>query len=207
MKKSSTRNKIIKAARSLFSEKGFKGATTAEIAKTAEISEGTIYRHFSSKTELLMECVTPVLKEIIDNLDDNISAKDNLRDFTIYSIEMRLNLYEKHYETMRIVLNELPYSREMAALFVAFLKEQEEKISRYLEKVEDLNKIKRFRNYWLFGVGHVMSLWYFINFKKWGKEGVLDFEHVLLNTSEENIASDLADYFLYGISGIPEKED
>lgn len=207
MKKSSTRNKIIKAARSLFAEKGFKGATTAEIAKTAEISEGTIYRHFSSKTELLMECVTPVLKEIIDNLDDNISEKDNLRDFTIYSIEMRLNLYEKHYETMRIVLNELPYSREMAALFVAFLQEQEEKISRYLEKVEDLNKIKRFRNYWLFGVGHVMSLWYFINFKKWGKEGVLDFEHVLLNTSEENIASDLADYFLYGISGIPEKED
>lgn len=206
MKKSSTRNKIIKAARSLFAEKGFKGATTAEIAKTAEISEGTIYRHFSSKTELLMECVTPVLKEIIDNLDDNISEKDNLRDFTIYSIEMRLNLYEKHYETMRIVLNELPYSREMAALFVAFLQEQEEKISRYLEKVEDLNKIKRFRNYWLFGVGHVMSLWYFINFKKWGKEGVLDFEHVLLNTSEENIASDLADYFLYGISGIPEKE-
>lgn len=43
---------IVSIAASLFSERGFRGTTTREIAVHAGISEATIYKHFSSKTDL-----------------------------------------------------------------------------------------------------------------------------------------------------------
>ncbi|MFC1951220.1 helix-turn-helix domain-containing protein, partial [Chloroflexota bacterium] len=44
---------ILSAARRVFSQKGFAEATTAEIAREAGVSEGTIYNYFESKRDLL----------------------------------------------------------------------------------------------------------------------------------------------------------
>lgn len=43
---------VVNAALALFMKKGIKATTTRDIALRAGISEGTIYRHFSSKDEL-----------------------------------------------------------------------------------------------------------------------------------------------------------
>ena len=43
---------IVNAALALFMKKGIKATTTRDIALRADISEGTIYRHFKSKAEL-----------------------------------------------------------------------------------------------------------------------------------------------------------
>jgi AcrR family transcriptional regulator len=50
--KGSTHDRIIEAAIKLFSEKGFNGTTTKEIAETAEVNEALIFRHFSTKRDL-----------------------------------------------------------------------------------------------------------------------------------------------------------
>lgn len=52
------RDKILKAAVSVFSEVGFRGATTRRIAQTAGVSEITLFRHFGSKGRLLHEAIT-----------------------------------------------------------------------------------------------------------------------------------------------------
>jgi AcrR family transcriptional regulator len=49
-----TRQKLIRAALELFTTVGFRATTTPEIASRAEVAEGTIYRHFSGKEELLL---------------------------------------------------------------------------------------------------------------------------------------------------------
>lgn len=49
-----TKDKIIDVARSMIAEVGFHATTTAQLAKKAGISEGTIYRHFQSKDEILV---------------------------------------------------------------------------------------------------------------------------------------------------------
>ncbi|MFO7547240.1 MAG: helix-turn-helix domain-containing protein [Trueperaceae bacterium] len=47
-----TRQLLLDAAATVFSELGFAGATTKQIARAAGVSEGTIYRHFTDKREL-----------------------------------------------------------------------------------------------------------------------------------------------------------
>lgn len=44
----------MKAAREIVDEKGFESATMAEIAERANIVEGTVYRYFKNKDELLL---------------------------------------------------------------------------------------------------------------------------------------------------------
>ncbi|HEV8380050.1 MAG TPA: TetR/AcrR family transcriptional regulator [Gemmatimonadales bacterium] len=50
-----TRQRVIRAALELFTTRGYHDTTTAQIAKKAGIAEGTIYRHFASKQQLVNE--------------------------------------------------------------------------------------------------------------------------------------------------------
>lgn len=50
-----THQRLIRAALELFSSRGYHDTTTAQIAKKAGVAEGTIYRHFPSKQQLLNE--------------------------------------------------------------------------------------------------------------------------------------------------------
>jgi len=51
------REKILQAATQLYSETGFRGATTRQIAQLAGVNEVTLFRHFGSKTALLHEAI------------------------------------------------------------------------------------------------------------------------------------------------------
>ena len=44
------KKKIIGAALEMFSDNGYKGTATNQIAKKAKVSEGLIFRHFKNKT-------------------------------------------------------------------------------------------------------------------------------------------------------------
>jgi len=49
------RERLLEAARGLFAERGYAGATTAGIAERAGVSEGILFHHFGSKRELFAE--------------------------------------------------------------------------------------------------------------------------------------------------------
>jgi len=51
------RQAIVEAAMKVFSTGSYSGATTAEIAREAGISEPILYRHFASKRELYFACL------------------------------------------------------------------------------------------------------------------------------------------------------
>lgn len=50
-----TRDRIARAALALFASRGFHDTTTPQIAERAGVAEGTIYRHFPTKDDLLNE--------------------------------------------------------------------------------------------------------------------------------------------------------
>lgn len=52
MKGDKRREQILQTAVNLFSQRGFSGTTTKEIARAAGVSEAMVFRHFSTKSEL-----------------------------------------------------------------------------------------------------------------------------------------------------------
>ena len=62
------REAIVSAALRVFSEGSYAGATTAEIAREAGISEPLLYRHFGSKKELYFACLDTAWGELRDSL-------------------------------------------------------------------------------------------------------------------------------------------
>ena len=67
------RTAIIEAALRVFSEGSYAGATTAEIAREAGVSEPLLYRHFSSKRELYFACLDEAWRRIRTKLEAKIA--------------------------------------------------------------------------------------------------------------------------------------
>jgi AcrR family transcriptional regulator len=70
------KEQILKAAFSVFSEKGFAAATTGEIARIAGVAEGTLYLYFKSKRDLFIEVIqnliiTMSLMDMVKRLPDD----------------------------------------------------------------------------------------------------------------------------------------
>ena len=60
------RAQILTAAETLFATQGFARTTTKEIARAAEISEGTIYKYFESKQQILIAMVSKMIEPLME---------------------------------------------------------------------------------------------------------------------------------------------
>jgi AcrR family transcriptional regulator len=82
------RAQILNAAESVFSEKGYERATTRDIAETADVSEGTLYNYFGSKSDLL----NAVAQSFADDITSEIAQIEagNLQDMMAELLSARL---------------------------------------------------------------------------------------------------------------------
>lgn len=64
-----TRDKIKKAALSLFVKDGYEGAHVADIAKAVNIKTASLYFHFESKEKLFLEIFYDLLNEKLNNIE------------------------------------------------------------------------------------------------------------------------------------------
>ncbi|UCB49556.1 MAG: TetR/AcrR family transcriptional regulator [Deltaproteobacteria bacterium] len=63
---------ILDGAAWLFSEKGFRDASMAELAKMTGVAQGTIFYHFKNKEELFLAILENIKEEIIREFDGYI---------------------------------------------------------------------------------------------------------------------------------------
>ena len=103
--KEQRRQNILKVAKRLFVEKGFKSVTVANIAEKAELSKGAIYLYFSSKEEIyaqiLLTDIERFHKELSQIFKGGKSAADILLDFA----NAYINIFLKEREQFRILMN------------------------------------------------------------------------------------------------------
>lgn len=112
--------KILEAAIQVFGEKGFSAATTSEIAKSAGIAEGTIFRYFKTKKDILHSILIHTLQLLsgsiilspIEKILSNPAEKD-LRTILTELIRDRLLLAKRMYPMARVVLSEALYHKEI----------------------------------------------------------------------------------------------
>lgn len=105
MSREDRRKQIIEAAMSVFVEKGFKGTTTSEIAATAEVSEVTLFRYFSSKQEIFLEGIRPIMMGTLQEVIDNSSRLGSPAKLKALLTE-RILFISRNYEVMKLILNE-----------------------------------------------------------------------------------------------------
>src|SRR4029077_3420026 len=74
-----TRERLLDAAASIFSNKGIQGATTRQIALEAGVNEVTLFRHFKSKEQLLGAVLERGLASEIALMNQHSSWKEDLR--------------------------------------------------------------------------------------------------------------------------------
>lgn len=98
--------KVLIASLHLFAKQGFHATTTAEIAKEAQVSEGTIYKYFSSKKNLLSHLLTPMLSRIRNNFFTKLDQPKSLDDLISLVIQDRVAFAEENFELIKIMLQE-----------------------------------------------------------------------------------------------------
>ena len=116
------RLQIAEVAMRLFSERGFRGTTTKEIAQAAGVSEAIIFRHFATKEELYTAIIDfkgcagaapspvagrpeqpPVIDEIRGLVGDAMEAGDDLLVFQRVAQHM-LEHHEEDTEFLRLLM-------------------------------------------------------------------------------------------------------
>lgn len=112
MSKEDRKEQIIESALKVFVEKGYNGTTTQEIAKAADITEVTLFRHFSSKQEIFMEGIEPI---IFTTLKESVVASKDLspREQLEYILRERISLISKNYKVIRLILMESKITGEL----------------------------------------------------------------------------------------------
>ncbi len=72
-------DEILKAARDLFCEKGYEAAAVAEIAQRIGVVEGTIYKYFATKRELLLSVLEHWYEEMFGDYARDLARLDGHR--------------------------------------------------------------------------------------------------------------------------------
>ena len=108
------KNKIIEAGYQLFSEVGYYGTNTAEIAKRAGVSTGIVYGYFQDKRDILI-CVLEIyinkVFEPILKTFDKLSAPIDYQLLIPKVIDLTIKTHKKHAK-MHEVLNSLASTDE-----------------------------------------------------------------------------------------------
>ena len=132
--KQETRQRILDAARKLFSEKGFAGTTTRDLAGEASIATGTMFNYFASKEGLALAIVDTSLeaarREFLESRHDGESLEEAL--FAHVAITLRHLRPHRAYLSDVVESTLSPFNRSSGAEASAGLR------VRHLETVQAL---------------------------------------------------------------------
>ncbi len=74
------RRQLLEVAADLFARRGFRGTTTAELAKSAGVTEPILYRHFTSKLDLFVTLIDEIGVELIDRWTEALESVSDPMD-------------------------------------------------------------------------------------------------------------------------------
>ena len=72
---------LVDAALRVFAEGSYDGATTAEIARAAGVSEPILYRHFGSKRDLYVACLDEMWQRLRGTVEEILAAEPDPREW------------------------------------------------------------------------------------------------------------------------------
>ena len=124
--------KIIQAATRVFASKGFYNAKVSDVAKEAEVADGTIYLYFKNKDDILIS----IFEESMDRFIQSAYARlEGVQDPIVrlqYFIELHLTLVEENQDVAQVLQIELRQSTKFMKEYAA------QKFMDYLAIISDV---------------------------------------------------------------------
>lgn len=151
MKKSeTTKQKILESTIEAISEKGYAPTTTKEIAKRAGVSEGTIFKYYGSKQDLLREIVDKTIKDFrnysINKAIPEVFAEaeeKSPQDFLNRLMRERAEFFEKHSSAMQVIIQETMIDESIRETFRQEVWTEMMKVSDHIfNRAKELGKFR-----------------------------------------------------------------
>ena len=148
--------KILKAALTVFTEKGYSASTTSEIARVAGVAEGTIFRHFKTKKEILLATLIPLMQNFIgpgakNSLHDLLLQYDNLpiEDVLLLIIEDRQKHLTALWPVLRIVIIEANFHPELRDVLINnVVRQVQESMLAFLQQRQSKGELRDDLDVW-----------------------------------------------------------
>jgi len=126
------RDRILRAAVKIFSRKGFFNSKVSEIARAAEVADGTIYLYFRNKDDLLISLFEEKMGEVVADVRRRTAVGGNAIEKLRIFIENHMDLLERESGLVEVIQVELRQSTK-------FLKDYTPvKFFEYLEIISDI---------------------------------------------------------------------
>ncbi|GEO58961.1 TetR/AcrR family transcriptional regulator [Companilactobacillus bobalius] len=180
---------IFQSAIDLFSKQGYANTSTKEISEHAGVSEGSIFRKFKNKEELLMAILTPLTHKILPQDLDQFSQTTyqngslNLKYFLTTMINDRISLFKYNHKIMKIFLNEFIYDQDIHdRLIESIPKKSFKQFNQVLDELKQKNLLIDWDNLEIFRflasniLGYLIQHYIIVDEKKWDEP--LEIEHV-----------------------------
>jgi AcrR family transcriptional regulator len=107
------RSAILKAARRLFFEKGFKTVTVESIAKKAELSKGSIYLYYNSKEEIYTQILLNDIDKFHDRVSDLLQNPAGASDALMRLADIYVDFFLNDRELFRILMTFMLHTSDM----------------------------------------------------------------------------------------------
>lgn len=126
------RDRILRAAVTIFSRKGFFNSKVSEVARAASVADGTIYLYFRNKDDLLISLFEEKMGEVVADVRRRIADGGNSLEKLKIFIENHMDLLEREAGLVEVLQVELRQSTK-------FLKDYTPvKFFEYLEIISDI---------------------------------------------------------------------
>jgi AcrR family transcriptional regulator len=122
---SETQDKILNTAIRSFARKGYNGTKTADIAKDSGVSEGTVFKYFGTKKDILRAAMNKIVQNIIPGIMFGSEAdfqslaytsdpKNELKRF----FKVRIEKVNQNIDAFKILVNELQFHEDIMNEYV-----------------------------------------------------------------------------------------
>jgi AcrR family transcriptional regulator len=132
-----TREQLLQAARVVFAERGYSGATVSLITKRASTAHGTFYLYFRNKDEAFSEVVEGVMLEIHDQvLNLSVDTESDLRALLHEALRRFFETFAANREIWRTLLEGALSTPEIAQRWSGISRRFHERVRVVLDELQ-----------------------------------------------------------------------
>jgi len=126
------RERILRAAIKIFSQKGFFSSKVSEIARSAGVADGTIYLYFKNKDDLLISLFEEKMAEVVADVREQVAAGDGALSRLRIFIENHMSLLVREAGLIEVLQVELRQSNKFMKEYVPV------KFLEYLDVISEI---------------------------------------------------------------------